>query len=224
MNYLNKLFLCSVLFLMTGFLISCHSQKSDFVTNNFNLIEMEGMNENFEEATFGAGCFWCVEAIFNDLKGVKKVMSGYSNGKTDNPTYEEVCSGVTGHAEVVRIVFDPQQIDFETLLKVFWHVHDPTTLNRQGNDIGTQYRSGVYYHSEKQKEIAQKSKDETNASGLWPKPIVTEITEIKSFFPAEDYHQNFFANNPGQPYCAAVVAPKVNKFRQNFKHLLKSEM
>lgn len=177
--------------------------------------------DSLEIATLGAGCFWCVEAIFDDLIGVQKVVSGYSGGHTDNPTYKQVCEGTTGHAEVCQIHFDPKVISFEEILEVFWTTHDPTTLNRQGNDVGTQYRSAVFYHSEHQKNIAEKSRMEM-APKIWDDPIVTEITEFSNFFPAENYHQDYFELNPNQGYCRAVIAPKVSKFRQNFKHKLKS--
>lgn len=172
--------------------------------------------------TVGAGCFWCVEAIFTDLKGVEKVVSGYMGGRTANPTYKEVCSGTTGHVEVARIWFDPAIISYDQLLEVFWHAHDPTTLNRQGNDVGEQYRSVIFYHNEAQKQAAVDSKDSTDQSGLWPDPIVTAIEPAAEFYAAEDYHQNYFANNGSQPYCSFVIAPKVAKFRKEFKHLLKS--
>lgn len=180
------------------------------------------MNENeLETATLAAGCFWCVEAVFDDLRGVEDVVSGYSGGHKDNPTYQEVCSDTTGHAEVVQIRFDPNELSFEDLLRVFFTVHDPTTLNRQGNDIGTSYRSAIFYHSEEQNESAQKIIDEINAEGIYDNKIVTEVAPFDKFWPAEDYHQEYFANNPNQPYCAAVVAPKVAKFRQKYAGRLK---
>lgn len=174
-----------------------------------------------ETATLGAGCFWCVEAVFDDLKGVEDVVSGYSGGHTENPTYKEVCSETTGHAEVVQIRFDPSELSFADLLRVFFSVHDPTQLNRQGNDIGTSYRSAIFYHSEEQKQTALEVIDEVNNEGIYDKPIVTEVTAFDKFWPAEDYHQEYFANNPNQPYCAAVVAPKVAKFRQKYVSRLK---
>ena len=177
--------------------------------------------ENLETATLAAGCFWCVEAIFDDLKGVEDVVSGYSGGHTENPTYKEVCSETTGHAEVVQIRFDPAELSFKELLQVFFTVHDPTTLNRQGGDIGTSYRSAVFYHSDEQKHIAEETIAEFNAEGIYDNPIVTEVTAFDKFWPAEDYHQEYFANNPNQPYCNAVVAPKVAKFRQKFVARLK---
>lgn len=180
-------------------------------------------NNKLEIATLGAGCFWCVEAVFQNLRGVEKVESGYSGGKTANPTYEQVCSGKTGHAEVAQITFDPQIISFAELLTVFWHTHDPTTLNRQGADTGTQYRSVIFYHDEEQKRIAEVSKKETDASGLWKDPIVTEIAPFREFFKAENYHQNFYNENPNQPYCTVVIAPKMRKFYKEFSHLLKDK-
>ena len=178
-------------------------------------------NNNFETATLGAGCFWCVEAVFDDLKGVTDVVSGYSGGHTENPTYREVCSETTGHAEVTQITFDPQEISFADILRVFFAVHDPTTLNRQGNDIGSSYRSAIFYHSPEQKQTAEEVIKEVTEAGIYDNPIVTEVTAFDKFYPAEDYHQEYFANNPTQPYCAAVVAPKVAKFRKQFVSRLK---
>lgn len=175
---------------------------------------------NIEIATFAAGCFWCVEAVFQDLKGVKSVQSGYSNGEQENPTYKEVCTGKTGHAEVLKIEFDPNVISYEELLEVLWYTHDPTTLNRQGNDRGTQYRSGIYYHNETQKELAEKSK--AAAQSMFDDPIVTEIVAAEKFYPAEDYHNNYFKLNGTQPYCSAVVAPKVKKAYAKFGHKMKA--
>lgn len=174
-----------------------------------------------ETATLGAGCFWCVEAVFDDLRGVEDVVSGYSGGHKDNPTYQEVCSEATGHAEVVQVKFDPAELSYADLLRVFFSVHDPTQLNRQGNDIGTSYRSAIFYHSEEQKNTAREIIDEITREGVYDKPIVTEVTAFDKFWPAEDYHQEYFANNPNQPYCAAVVAPKVAKFRKKFADRLK---
>lgn len=177
-------------------------------------------NNNYEQATFGAGCFWCVEAIFQELRGVKAVVSGFSGGHIKNPAYREVIAGTTGHAEVVQITFDPEVISFEKLLMVFWSTHDPTTLNRQGADVGTQYRSAIFYHSEEQKEQALQSKAEV-ATQLWDDPIVTEVTAFDKFYEAEDYHQNYFALNPNQGYCRVVINPKLKKFRENFADWLK---
>jgi peptide-methionine (S)-S-oxide reductase len=180
------------------------------------------MSAEWETATLGAGCFWCVEAVFDDLIGVEDVVSGYSGGHKDNPTYQEVCSETTGHAEVAQIKFDPAVLSYADLLRVFFTVHDPTQLNRQGNDIGTSYRSAIFYHDDGQKKVAQAVIKEITEAGIYDKPIVTEVTAFDLFWPAEDYHQEYFANNPTQPYCAGVVAPKVAKFRQKFANRLKS--
>lgn len=181
-------------------------------------------NPNAQQATFGAGCFWCVEAIYQRVNGVIAVESGYSGGHVKNPTYEQVITGNTGHAEVARVTFDPEIIDYETLLEVFWHTHDPTTLNRQGNDIGPQYRSAIYYHNEEQRRIAEASMKRTDASGLWDDPIVTEISPLINYTVAEDYHQNYFNNNPNAGYCSFVIAPKVAKFKKDFPHLLQDSL
>ncbi len=178
-------------------------------------------NTNFETATLGAGCFWCVEAVFDDLRGVEDVTSGYSGGHTENPTYKEVCSETTGHAEVAQVKFNPQEISYKEVLQVFFAVHDPTTLNRQGNDIGSSYRSAIFYHDENQKRIAEEVIKEVEAEKVYDNPIVTEVAQFNKFYIAENYHQEYFANNPNQPYCAAVVAPKVAKFRQKFVNKLK---
>ena len=180
------------------------------------------MSANLQTATFGAGCFWCIEAVFQDLEGVHQIVSGYSGGARANPTYEQVCGGTTGHAEIIRITFDPQVISFADLLYVFWRTHDPTTLNRQGGDQGTQYRSVIYFHDEEQRTAAEQSKEETDASGLWPDPIVTEISPAAEFYMAEDYHQNYYRSNGNQPYCRMVIDPKVTKFRKEFQQRLKS--
>ena len=172
-----------------------------------------------EIATLAGGCFWCLEAVYDDLQGVVSVESGYSGGSAPNPSYQAVCTGATGHAEVVQVTFDPEMISFEELLHVFFAVHDPTTLNRQGADIGTQYRSAIFYHSEAQKETAKRVIAEV--ASQWTNPIVTEVAAFEKFYVAEDYHQEYFANNPNQPYCAAVVAPKVQKFRKKFEFKLK---
>jgi peptide-methionine (S)-S-oxide reductase len=177
--------------------------------------------EKLDTATFANGCFWCTEAVFQDLQGVEKVTSGYTGGTVKNPTYREVCTGETGHAECLQIIYDPAKISFEELLEVFWKTHDPTTLNRQGNDEGTQYRSGIFYHNENQKELAEKYKKELNASGAYNDPVVTEITAFKVFYPAENYHQQYFNLHGSEPYCNYVIQPKVEKFRKVFKDKLK---
>ena len=174
-----------------------------------------------QTAILAGGCFWCLEAVFDDLKGVESVESGYSGGHVPNPTYKQVCSDTTGHAEVVRVTFDPTVITYRDLLKVFFAIHDPTTLNRQGNDIGTSYRSAIFYLDEEQKQAAEEVIRELTDAKLWPNPIVTEVTKFDAFYLAEDYHQEYFANNPFQPYCMAVVAPKVAKFRKQFLERLK---
>jgi peptide-methionine (S)-S-oxide reductase len=174
-----------------------------------------------ETAVLAGGCFWCIETIFQDLKGVEKVESGYSGGSTKFPTYQEVCTGTTGHAEVIRLEFDPSVISYEQILTVFFHVHDPTTLNRQGADVGTQYRSAIFYADEEQKKTAEKVIADITASKLWDDPIVTEVTVLKDYYKAEDYHQDYFNNNPGNSYCSIVIAPKVKKFYKEFGYLLK---
>jgi len=174
-----------------------------------------------EIATLGGGCFWCLEAVFADLQGVKEVESGYAGGKTANPTYREVCSGDSGHAEVVNITFDPAVVSYGDILQVFFTIHDPTTPNRQGNDVGSQYRSVIFYHSPQQKEVALQAIDELNAAKIWGHPIVTEVAPAPVYYPAEDTHQRYFANNPEQGYCQFIVAPKVAKFRKTFLTRLK---
>ena len=177
-----------------------------------------------ETATLAGGCFWCIETIFDDLKGVDKVVSGYSVGKVKDPSYEQVCTGTTGHAEVVQITFDPSVISYETLLDVFFHIHNPTTLNRQGADVGTQYRSAIFYHNEEQKKTAESEIDKINKSGLWDAPIVTEVTPFDVFYDAEAYHQDYYNQNKDKSYCSIVIAPKVSKFFKEYKHLLKDNM
>jgi peptide-methionine (S)-S-oxide reductase len=178
--------------------------------------------EKRELATFGSGCFWCTEAVFLQLKGVEKVVSGYSGGHVNNPTYRQVCNGTTGHAEVIQITFDPQVISFAELLEVFWQTHDPTTLNRQGNDFGTQYRSVVFYHNDEQNRLAEHYKKELDTAGAFHVPIVTEISPYREFFAAEDYHQNYYEENPYQPYCSMLIRPKVDKVKKVFKDKLKT--
>src|SRR5215468_9386548 len=171
---------------------------------------------NSETAILGGGCFWCLEAVFDGLRGVKSVESGYMGGHVDNPTYRQVCGGDTGHVEVVRVTFDPQEISYGDLLDVFFSTHDPTTLNRQGGDVGTQYRSAFFYHSPEQKAAAEQRIAELNAANIWDRPIVTEVVPLEAFYPAEDYHQGYFRANPDQGYCRVVVSPKVAKFRAKF--------
>ncbi|HEX6289814.1 MAG TPA: peptide-methionine (S)-S-oxide reductase MsrA [Herpetosiphonaceae bacterium] len=177
--------------------------------------------DNLEVATLAGGCFWCLEAVYDQLRGVTQVESGYAGGRVINPSYEQVCSGTTGHAEVVQITFNPQVVSFKELLEIFFTIHDPTTLNRQGADVGTQYRSAIFYHTPEQKTIAEQTIKELDAARLWSAPIVTEVAPLQTFYPAEDYHQEYFERNPRQPYCTAVVAPKVAKFRQQHLEKLK---
>lgn len=178
-------------------------------------------NKNLDTATLGTGCFWCTEAVFQQLKGVEKVTSGYSGGTVKNPTYEDVSDKNTGHAECLNIIFDKTKISFDELLEVFWQVHDPTTLNRQGADVGPQYRSVIFYHNEEQKAKAEKYKDELNTSGAFPNPVVTTIEKMDVFYAAENYHQNYYNNNPNQGYCRMVIQPKLDKFKKVFKDKLK---
>jgi peptide-methionine (S)-S-oxide reductase len=177
--------------------------------------------DGFEILLLGGGCFWCTEAVFQRLDGVSEVISGYAGGLVESPTYRQICSGMTGHAEVIQVIFDPSKVSIESLLEVFWATHDPTTLNRQGADVGPQYRSAIFYLNEQQKEIAEKLKSELNQSGIFDKPIVTEITAFTNFYPAEGYHQDYFNQNGMQPYCQFVVRPKVEKLKKHFSERLK---
>jgi peptide-methionine (S)-S-oxide reductase len=181
------------------------------------------MDTNLQTATLAGGCFWCLEAVFDEIKGVQSVESGYTGGKQDNPSYREVCTGMTGHAEAVQVHFDPKVISYRDLLNVFFAIHDPSTLNRQGADIGTQYRSAIFFHDAEQKQTAEKLIQELNEQHIWNQSIVTEVAKFDKFFMAEDYHQEYFANNPNQPYCHVVVAPKVTKFRKHFLEMLKKQ-
>jgi peptide-methionine (S)-S-oxide reductase len=174
-------------------------------------------------ATLAGGCFWCLEAVFDEVKGVQSVESGYAGGHVENPSYKAVCTGMTGHAEAVRITFDPDVVSYRDLLNVFFGIHNPTTLNRQGADVGTQYRSAIFYHDEEQKKIAEEVIKDLEAQNIWDHPIVTTLEKMNAFYVAEDYHQEYFANNPFQPYCMAVVAPKVAKFRKHYMDMLKKE-
>lgn len=217
-NSLNHLLMMSaaLLFLLSLLpLSSCGSDK------NQNLEAMNTIDERYQVATLGGGCFWCIEAIYLEMKGVISATSGYCGGKIKNPTYREVTTGMTGHAEVVQIVFDPDVISYRDILTIFFHVHDPTTLNRQGADVGTQYRSVIFYHDEEQKTIAEDVMQEVAKSKLWRDPLVTELFPLTAFYVAEDYHQNYFENNPNAPYCSFVISPKLDKFRKNFQEFLK---
>lgn len=184
-------------------------------------LETQAMERQQDVATLAGGCFWCLEAVFENLKGVEKVESGYAGGHLDNPTYRQVCDGTTGHAEVVQVTFDPAVVSYKQLLQVFFAIHDPTTLNRQGADVGTQYRSAIFYHSAEQKATAEQVIAELTAENIWPGKIVTEVVPLERFYKAEDYHQGYFRANPQQGYCQAVVAPKVVKFRKQFAGLLR---
>lgn len=219
----NKtIYLLHLSILLLTFVSACGQRNNqNKTTQTTNKMTNEVNNKELDTALFGAGCFWCVEAMFQRLDGVVKVESGYSGGHAVNPTYKEVCTGTTGHAEVCRITFDPKKISYETLLSIFWQTHDPTTLNRQGNDIGTQYRSAIFYYNDVQKQLAEKYKTELNASGAFSNPIVTEITAISNYYPAEDYHQNYYNQNSEQSYCQFVIAPKVEKLEKVFKDKLK---
>lgn len=216
-------------YLFTGafFLAGCSSNarpnpdpQSQSPKNN-HITMADSTDKNLQEATFGAGCFWCVEAIFEEVKGVESVKAGYAGGHVENPSYKEVTRGNTGHAEVTRVLYDPEVISFDVLLEVFWHTHNPTTKNRQGADVGPQYRSVIFYHNEEQKKKAEESMKKTDESDLWDDPIVTEIQPITNYSEAEDYHQNYYENNPNAGYCQVVIAPKLKKFRQDFSHLIK---
>jgi len=206
-------------FLFMIFTASCGAQNTQNANTDNNLkLDMEN---KYQVAIFGSGCFWCTEAIFADLKGVIKAESGYAGGHKDNPTYKEVCTGNTGHAEVVKVTYDPSVITFEELLEVFWFSHDPTTLNRQGADEGTQYRSAIFYMNEEQKKLAEAYKNKLNTDKVYKNPVVTEITAYTNYFKAENYHQDYFALNGSQPYCNVVIKPKVEKFRKVFQEKLK---
>jgi peptide-methionine (S)-S-oxide reductase len=213
---LNKL---SAIFVFTSLLVSCALRENPNKTITSSI--SGGMSKQIDTATLGSGCFWCTEAIFEQLEGVLKVTSGYSGGHVVNPTYEQVCEKNTGHAEVVQVIYDSTKLSFADLLDVFWKTHDPTTLNRQGNDEGPQYRSVIFYHNEEQREIALHYKVELDKSGVFDVPIVTEITPFTNFYPAENYHQNYFINNSDQPYCNYVIRPKLEKFIKEFKDKLR---
>lgn len=216
---MERLIKSTALLILLGFCISCGSKAS--ADNAY--VDQDDMenNEGLDTATFGAGCFWCVEAVFQEVKGVRSVKSGYAGGFVTNPTYKEVCTGKTGCAEVAQLIFDPSVIKFEELLEIFWKTHDPTTLNKQGNDEGTQYRSAVFYHTAEQKEKAEFYKKQINESGAYPSDIVTTIEPFENYSEAEDYHQNYYSNNGSQGYCTYVIQPKVEKFRKAFAEKLK---
>lgn len=197
---------------------SCGNATKDKI--NTKMTNTESSHAQLETITFGAGCFWCVEAVYQRVKGVQKVVSGYMGGKMKNPSYRDVCTGLTGHAEVCQLTYDPKVVSIETLLEVFWQTHDPTTLNRQGADVGTQYRSAIFYHTAAQKAAADQWKQNLNAKKVFPNPIVTEIVAESTFYPAEDYHQDYFNQNGEEPYCKIVIKPKMDKFLKAFKDKL----
>lgn len=204
---------------MSLFSWGCNATSAEIPADN----APEMISGNVETATFGTGCFWCTEAIFQSLEGVESVVSGYSGGHVDDPTYKAVCAGTTGHAEVVQIKYNPEIITFTELLEVFWQTHDPTTLNRQGYDTGTQYRSAIFYHSDEQKKLAEEYKAKLDKAGAFSDPIVTEVTKYSNFFSAEKYHQDYYANNSNAGYCRAVIAPKMEKFKKVFADKLKQK-
>lgn len=202
-------------------LFGCTEGNSEI--ENISESKMMEQNKDLEAATFGSGCFWCTEAIFERIEGVKSVVSGYAGGTVVNPSYKDITSGTTGHAECTQIMYDPNIVSYDELLEIFWKTHDPTTLNRQGNDVGTQYRSVVFYHNKEQKEKAEFYKNKLTEEKIWDDPIVTEITALEKFYEAEDYHQEYYENNPNQGYCTFVITPKVEKFEKIFKDKLKKK-
>jgi peptide-methionine (S)-S-oxide reductase len=209
----------SIVFIILIFLFPGLTGFINYELFNNRLVNMQ--DKKLQTATFGSGCFWCTEAVFELVEGVTSVTSGYTGGNIKNPTYEEVCSEKSGHAEAIQLTFDPEVISYDELLEIFWKTHDPTTLNRQGNDAGTQYRSVIFYHSEEQKQLAEKYKHALDKSRAWENPIVTEILPATEFYKAEDYHQDYYDNNPNQGYCAFIIAPKIEKFKEVFKDKLK---
>jgi peptide-methionine (S)-S-oxide reductase len=211
----------SLIFIILIFLFSGLTGFINYEPFNNHLVNMQ--DKKLQKATFGSGCFWCTEAVFELVEGVTSVTSGYTGGNIKNPTYEEVCSEKSGHAEAIQLTYDPEVITYDELLEIFWKTHNPTTLNRQGNDKGTQYRSVIFYHSEEQKQLAEKYKDALDKSGAWENPIVTEILPATEFYKAENYHQDYYTNNPNQGYCAFIITPKVEKFKEVFKDKLKEK-
>lgn len=216
-NFYNNLFVILILFCIQT--SSCKKEKEIKMLASDNSLKVD--STDLETATFAGGCFWCVEAVFKQIEGVVKVESGYTGGNIENPTYEQVCSGNTGYAEAVQITFDSKILSYENLLDIFWQLHNPTTLNRQGSDIGTQYRSEIFYHNQKQKEKAEKSKKILEESNVWENKIVTKITPSSKFYKAEEYHQDYYSRNTNQPYCSIVILPKLKKVKKEFQHLLK---
>lgn len=207
-------------FFLSFAVLSCKSE----VKQNFDHSEEEeiNMNNKTKKAVFGGGCFWCVEAVFQQIEGVEAAINGYAGGRKEDPAYDEVCSGTTGHAEVVQVSYDPEKVSFEELLEIFFKTHDPTTMNRQGADVGTQYRSVIFYYDDKQKQEADKWIDIINKSDIYDNDVVTEVSPLEKFYPAEEVHQNYYQNNPNQPYCSVVIGPKINKLEKLFKEKLKN--
>lgn len=223
LNVKMLVLICTSIF----FISACGQNKTNSNQNTMltntpeKKTEQQSSHQTIDTATFGAGCFWCVEAVFQRLDGVISIKSGYAGGTVKNPSYKEVCNGTTGHAEVCQIVFDKTKISFGELLEVFWKTHDPTTLNQQGNDFGTQYRSVIFYHNDEQKALAESYKKQINDEKAYPNPVITEITAFTNYYPAEDYHQNYFNQNGSQSYCKYVIQPKVEKFEKIFKSKMK---
>jgi peptide-methionine (S)-S-oxide reductase len=214
---MNTHFKLTTLSLFSFLILNCKSETSKTLLEK----KINTMENKLDTVTLGAGCFWCVEAVFQQLKGVEKTISGYSGGKIKNPAYKEVCTGQTGHAEVIQVIYNPEIVSFKELLEVFWQTHDPTTLNRQGADVGTQYRSVIFFHNEGQKLLAEDLKRSLNNENVFGKPVVTEISAFSNFYPAEDYHQNYFLENGDQPYCQYVIVPKMEKFKKLFGNKIK---
>lgn len=208
-----------IIALVTGILIAM--SHADEASKSAPTTSASRESDNLQKATFGGGCFWCTEAVFKELAGVRTVVSGYSGGHVEHPTYQQICTGTTGHAEVVQITYHPEKISYDELLEVFWKTHDPTTLNRQGNDVGTQYRSVVFFHTPEQQKVAESYKKKLDESGAFERPIVTQIVPLQTFYPAEDYHQDYYALNPEQGYCQVVIRPKMEKFRKVFADKLR---
>jgi len=225
---MKTLLIGSLLFVMVscvdcGSPVSSREKSGNNEVNSASGEKAMGGTGGLKLATFGNGCFWCTEAIFERLNGVQKVVPGYSGGHVENPTYEQVCTGTTGHAESIQITYDPSKIAYDSLLEVFWKTHDPTTRNRQGNDVGPQYRSVVFYHDAEQKRLAESYKSKLESERIWDRPIVTEIVQFSQFWPAEDYHRNYYNNNPSKAYCSLVITPKIEKFKKVFKDRLKTQ-
>jgi peptide-methionine (S)-S-oxide reductase len=208
--------------LVLGLVVVVFLRRGFVMQETSTVLEPAESPRGMAKATFGAGCFWCTEAVFQQLKGVQSVVSGYSGGSVKNPTYRQVCTGTTGHAEAIQVTYDPAVISYEELLEVFWQTHDPTTRDRQGNDVGPQYRSVIFYHTDEQKRLAEHYKQQLDASGAFPSPIVTEIVPFTEFYRAEGYHQNYFEENPAQSYCRAIIRPKVEKVKKVFRNKLKT--